>query len=930
MSKLLDDKADVLPYGLQVTPFGDVWKALQAVAASTWSVDPTVYRSGIAWGWYALHNPAVLESQRELVIAALISEQAPLIKADQTDAELVEYLRQWRDFRPTYDRLEALYKLFAADVEILPISTPGAPAVEDSRLAYYVRIYGVDFDRLLTLDEARTIALRVSPLGSRPIVYYDLEENVPLPVNPLYAGISSQNWENDAICEPAIVAYTLSFVNTQLPDITITMPQTETVPAGSSVTLPTMSGEYESDGVTWTPNAWDIGAFGSSYTVNDNTVAHLLFNALPEYNFIVLNNTTGAPVYRLSMDDMIIAIESSDDLEYFYFTANGANETHDTLIDDDDDSNITLFDADGNPVGQMQREVYDNKPALYFEQYSGNMFAAVNDDLLSDHQGNLTLIPGSGTGERKAWSLQAKKIVNVDIDVIYGDPVKIPYGYKIESVKGTRLYLNLPNVASGSGHYLNFNYKGENTFCNLNDSSVLGFGTSPTLQIFIIANLDNGNGWYVTYRSSYTGQYHGTQADVKKINTGGYFVNLWRVYYTDPTTESVLAAALNNGNGYPVSFEFYDSNDKWVRYFFNVQHFLWQYQFGEFSWLGDTETKTTMAYWYNYYHVEMRIHCVPNDGIDIDVHYGDTVTIPAGYEVATVKSHVAYVFAQNASNQSGSFLFDVPGKGYYFDDTDTDLIVLGGYPCLQLWQAVSKNADTGAYSGYWLSTTKVQSVSSATPKPENASCVLNGQYNSTPVMMHYKGKSGTANVNTTLITAINKRANSNGAFILQMRMYDVTLSQEQFFFNVPKDVWRFKNGVFSWPGDTTSANAEYELPFWYSHYGVIMRIHCVPSPGPQLYNVAWFSSSKNNVSVSYMNSPFTLYDDSGNTITYDSSKSYTLLWFEDKDGVEQSTGGVFYKRYCSLSSNSNGKLICVVSSGQGIASIAKVYYTVTG
>lgn len=207
MSKLLDDKADVLPYGLQVTPFGDVWRALQAVAASVWSVDPTVYRSGVAWGWYVLHNPAVLESQRDLVIAALISEQAPLVKADQTDAELVEYLRQWRDFRPTYDRLEALYKLFAADVEILPISTPGAPTVEDSRLAYYVRIYGVDFNRLLTLDEARTIALRVSPLGSRPIVYYDLEEDFELGVYPLRAGISAQNWENDAICEP----FTASF-----------------------------------------------------------------------------------------------------------------------------------------------------------------------------------------------------------------------------------------------------------------------------------------------------------------------------------------------------------------------------------------------------------------------------------------------------------------------------------------------------------------------------------------------------------------------------------------------------------------------------------------------------------------------------------------------------------------------------------------------
>jgi len=203
MTRLLDAYADVLPYGLHPTPFGEVWRALQLVAASVWDVDPSVYRAGIAWGWYVLHSPEALESQRELVIAALISEQAPLIKSDQTTAELVEYLRQWREYKPTYARLEALYKLFAADVEILPVSTPGAPEVEeDTRLAFYVRIYGVDFSRMLTLDEAYTIAIRATPLGSRPIVYYELAEELSIDVQPLEAGIPSVNCENDAICEP--------------------------------------------------------------------------------------------------------------------------------------------------------------------------------------------------------------------------------------------------------------------------------------------------------------------------------------------------------------------------------------------------------------------------------------------------------------------------------------------------------------------------------------------------------------------------------------------------------------------------------------------------------------------------------------------------------------------------------------------------------
>lgn len=427
MTRLLDAYADVLPYGLQPTPFGEVWHALQVVASTVWNVDPAVYRAGIAWGWYVQHNPDALAAQRDLVIAALISEQAPLIKADQTTAELVEYLRQWREYRPTYDRLEAIYKLFAADVDILPVSTPGAPPVSDTRLAFYVRIYGVDFSRLLTLEEAYTIAIRATPLGSRPIVYYEFDEQLSVDTQPLKAGIASINYENDAICEPvelnhytfivadattgqivsgfsnelvygeiegiilqsprlvygvdvtvptaqfwftengrnetestvlqpnstvtvydengdtitdedtigmydtaSVLAYmqadgdmllkqddvfidndgelglqvdsgpisawsvfaervfTLSFANTQLPDITITMPADETGHKGTSITLPTMSGEYESGGKTWKPSAWDIGAFGSSYTLNADVVAHLVFEEVQQYEEITL------------------------------------------------------------------------------------------------------------------------------------------------------------------------------------------------------------------------------------------------------------------------------------------------------------------------------------------------------------------------------------------------------------------------------------------------------------------------------------------------------------------------------------------------------------------------------------------------------------------------------------------------------------------
>lgn len=197
---LLDDKADTLPCGLIGTPFEVVYKALRAVAADVWAVDPTVYRAGMAWGWYALHRPDELAGFRDVVAAALVSSFAPLVKDTQTDAELVEYLRQWRDYTPTFGRLQALYALFGATVDIQPITDPESQAVlpvTDTRLAFYVRITEIDFSRPLSLDDAREIALRATPLGSRPYVYYALESRVQLPVAaiPQAPEVFVENWE---------------------------------------------------------------------------------------------------------------------------------------------------------------------------------------------------------------------------------------------------------------------------------------------------------------------------------------------------------------------------------------------------------------------------------------------------------------------------------------------------------------------------------------------------------------------------------------------------------------------------------------------------------------------------------------------------------------------------------------------------------------
>lgn len=469
--KPLDGSADVLPVGLQSTPFGEVWQALQSVAADVWDVDPSVYRAGMAWLWYAVNHPDDLasDSLRALLVAALISEQAPMVKDWQTNAELVEYLRIWRTYSPTYAKLEAIFATFGARVEVRPISdaeSQGVVPVADRRLAFYLRVENFDAARPLTLDEVYQIAVRATPLGSRPVPYYALISRTDTRVGPASAGVVRALWASEP-AEPAPMSFVvvdsatgaivhgfnqaldcyelpsvvlnsedgyetyelpsislavpkmvigvpisgpvqafwfsdegrdetenkqfnlgnplytesgerayrdvygdyigavplsfmeydgdmflpdpdadnnyirhvnntlnltirnaasirsksawsvqlaklfvLSYANTQLPDVQIELPINEVGAYGTQITLPTMTGEYESGGKTWKPSAWDIGAFGSSYSLTGDVVAHLVFEdiTLPFPIITEMTETSSRAIFidwnRQSMDEI--------------------------------------------------------------------------------------------------------------------------------------------------------------------------------------------------------------------------------------------------------------------------------------------------------------------------------------------------------------------------------------------------------------------------------------------------------------------------------------------------------------------------------------------------------------------------------------------------------------------------------------------------
>ena len=74
---------------------------------------------------------------------------------------------------------------------------------------------------------------------------------------------------------------TLSFVNTLHPELDIDLPDPIISEVGSSILLPSMSGVYE-DSLhhKYTPTSWNIGEFGSTFVLTNDTAANLILDAV--------------------------------------------------------------------------------------------------------------------------------------------------------------------------------------------------------------------------------------------------------------------------------------------------------------------------------------------------------------------------------------------------------------------------------------------------------------------------------------------------------------------------------------------------------------------------------------------------------------------------------------------------------------------------
>ena len=67
----------------------------------------------------------------------------------------------------------------------------------------------------------------------------------------------------------------IEYVNIEHPEFAVTLPKTSKHEKGSKITLPYVFGKFPREEKTWFPKRWDIGDFGSEYTLVKDTIAEL-------------------------------------------------------------------------------------------------------------------------------------------------------------------------------------------------------------------------------------------------------------------------------------------------------------------------------------------------------------------------------------------------------------------------------------------------------------------------------------------------------------------------------------------------------------------------------------------------------------------------------------------------------------------------------
>ena len=96
---------------------------------------------------------------------------------------------------------------------------------------------------------------------------------------------------------------TLVFTNTDYPEFDITLPDSVVALSNSEILLPEVIGEYEKDNKTYTPKAWTVGDFNTTFTILENTTTNLVWSVVETVTLSFSN--TEYPEFDVDLPDNI-------------------------------------------------------------------------------------------------------------------------------------------------------------------------------------------------------------------------------------------------------------------------------------------------------------------------------------------------------------------------------------------------------------------------------------------------------------------------------------------------------------------------------------------------------------------------------------------------------------------------------------------------
>lgn len=502
-----------------------------------------------------------------------------------------------------YDQYSAIAEQLDDKLEYLPIfGTDACVHVLD-------RSWGLELD---ALKYSTTLRLYASK-GPKPVIPY-MEV-----IEDLRVFLKNQKVE---FC-------TLSFTNDEHPDFSVELPDDIIASVDSFVKLPSVSGEHEEGGELWVPNEWDIGAFGQPVKMANDITANLLWAIKPQYTLSFEN--TDYPQFDVELPEPItdyqgeeitlptVAHQEFEDDGYIYWPLQWDIGAFGSKF-------VLNQDTDANLLWQSLKLV-----TITFANPDHPSFAIDLPSPITVRPGESVTLP-SVTGEwteggitytpsqwdigafGDSYTLNADTVAHlifeevqdqeIDIDVNFGEPVTVPTGYDVQSVKCSKLFVKASNVTGDDAtREINFEYLGENLFCTDKNKTWFGVKVSPVIEMFGFSNPSTFRGFRLSCYTTVSG--YATSVSASEFNSGGYFVK-GKAVLSSSYTASTYAGYMQTN---PMMFRLYSDGHVLAEYHFTIQNSVWSFQNGVFSWVGDDTDYSDLAYWYKSA-PGVRVHCV--------------------------------------------------------------------------------------------------------------------------------------------------------------------------------------------------------------------------------------------------------------------------------------------------------------------------------